>query len=191
MLNTNKNIKMQKKFIGIDPGSTGAIVIIGEDRKVIEMMPITKNGKEFDLQEACRFLKEISTQNVHAVLEDVHAIQGTAGNSSNFNFGRSKMMWEMGLMAYGIPHTLVQPKAWQKHAWEGVTKTMVATKRKLQDGSFMKKVDTKMTSLTAVQRLYPMVDLRDPDRKTERAKKPHEGIVDALLMADYCRNKFK
>ena len=180
----------KKVYIGIDPGSAGAIVLIDSDRNVLEMMSTPKNGKEYDLQSICIFLNKLKNmKNVHAALEDVHAFQGS-GATSNFNFGRGKMLWEMGLMAFKIPHTLVQPRKWQNVAWEGVTKTMVSTSRKKKNGESVKKVDTKATSLTAVQRLYPDVDLRDPNRKTDRSKKPHDGVIDALLIAEYARRSF-
>jgi len=45
--------------------------------------------------------------------------------------------------------------------------------------------DTKAMALLAAKRLFPSVDLT----ATERSKKPHDGIVDALLLAEYGRRK--
>ena len=48
------------------------------------------------------------------------------------------------------------------------------------------KVDTKAMALMAAKRLFPKVNLI----MTERSTTPHDGLVDALLMAEYARRKF-
>ena len=92
----------------------------------------------------------------------------------------------MALSITCISHTFVQPKKWQS-IWEGVPIQKVPTGKKNKKGEPMYKTDTKATSLLAVQRLFPNIDLR----ASERCKIPHDGIVDALLMAEYCRRNFK
>jgi crossover junction endodeoxyribonuclease RuvC len=129
-------------------------------------MPVI--GKEYDIQ-AIRDIF-LSRDVFHAVIENVHAIQGKVGNSSNFNFGLGKGIL-MGLVAgLDIPYTLVNPKAWQKEVWEGVTR----------------QTDNKKTSLLAAKRLFPS----ETFLATSRSRVPHDGIVDATLMAEYARRKF-
>jgi hypothetical protein len=75
----------------------------------------------------------------------------------------------------GVSWEFVQPKKWQKEIFEGMNE-IKNTKGKR---------DTKKMALMACQRMYPDVDLTP----TERAKKPHDGIVDALLIAEYLRRR--
>ena len=173
----------RKLFVGIDPGKSGAIVILDEQGEIAHKQVVPTIGKEYDAQAVKDILLEYdsgSNCTIHAMLEDVHAIQGSAGGTSNFNFGQGKMLWHMGLVCLEIPHTLIQPKAWQKEAWEGVP-------IQYKPGSSKKTKDTKATSLLAAKRLFPKADLT----KSEKAKVPHDGIVDALLIAECCRRKFK
>jgi hypothetical protein len=46
--------------------------------------------------------------------------------------------------------------------------------------------ETKAMSLLAAKRLFPNEDLR----ATERCAKAHDGKVDALLLAEFCRRHF-
>lgn len=162
-------------FVGIDPGKDGAFVVLDEDRNIVDVTVIPTIGSEYDKEGMLAWIRQYDIQ--HAVLENVHAPQ-LGGRSSCFNFGRGKGLLEMMLFALEVPHTQVMPQTWQKEMWQGVTKQMKKGTRK---------TDTKATSLLAAKRLFPGMDLR----KSDRARVPHDGIVDALLMAEYCRRKFK
>jgi crossover junction endodeoxyribonuclease RuvC len=85
------------RTLGIDPGATGALVLL-EDGQPIEWteMPTTQIG-------------------THIYVEQVHAMPGQ-GVVSMFNFGHScgTVMGVLG--ALGIPHTMVTPQAWKKSA---------------------------------------------------------------------------
>lgn len=48
------------------------------------------------------------------------------------------------------------------------------------------KVDTKATSLLAAKRLFP----NETFLATARSKVPHDGIVDAVLIGEYCKRHF-
>ena len=69
----------------------------------------------------------------------------------------------------------------EKELFEGIPKVLK------KDGSG--KVDTKAMALIAAKRLFPTTVLTKPDSK--RATVPHNGIVDALLIAEYARRNFK
>ena len=172
---------------GADVGVNGALVIVNSTGNVVGKFPMPRIGeKEYDLIEFKRLLMLFDIK--HLVIEDVHAVF-SAGSSSSFKFGAGKMMIMMGATCLGIPYTLVQSKEWQNEMWKGVTKVTKPTNRKLKSGKYAEKVDTKATSSIAAMRLYPNEDLRDPNRKTERARSLHDGIVDALLMAEFGRRK--
>jgi hypothetical protein len=48
------------------------------------------------------------------------------------------------------------------------------------------KIDTKATSLIAAKRLFP----EEKFLATSRSKVPHDGIVDAVLIGEYCKRNF-
>lgn len=162
--------KENKCFLGIDPGKSGSFSLIDEEGKIIHMIKIPTIGKEYDVQMMAHQLEEWKPFVKHAVLENVHAIQGRVGNSSNFNFGLGKGILIGLLQGLGIRYTMVNPKAWQKEVWEGVSRQK----------------DNKQTSLLAAKRLFP----NETFIPSERARKPHDGMVDATLMAEYARRKF-
>lgn len=177
---------MKKVIAAVDPGKSGAIVIMEESGDIISYHAMPQIGKQYNLPELISILKTYELH--HVAIEDVHAHQ-MAGNTSSFEFGYGKGVVEMALVAFEIPYTQVQPKLWQSVAWEGVTKVMLPTKRKNKAGDFVMKVDTKATSLIACQRLFPKMDLRDPNRKTDRGFKAHDGLVDAILICYYLHRK--
>lgn len=173
-----------KLYGAADPGKSGAIVFLNDKGLVHSKYVLPTIGKQYDLPTLFNIIRDENNIS-HFALEDVHAVF-SAGSSSSFEFGFCKGMLEMVLVAMQIPYTCVQPKAWQKVAWEGVTPVTVPTsKRNKKTGEIIRKVDTKATSLIACQRLFPNEDLRSPDRKTERGTKAHDGIVDSLLIAYY------
>ena len=89
------------------------------------------------------------------------------GIASAFNYGTHFGELLGVLVAYKIPHTLVPPRTWTKVIHAGT-----------KDG------DTKTRSIEAAQRLFPGVSLVPEGSK---GKKPHLGIVEALLIAEYGR----
>lgn len=157
-----------------DVGKDGAIAVF-RDEKLVFKTVIPTIGNQIDLSEIRKILTNYECENIHVVVEDVHAIYGAAAKST-FNFGWSLGILEGMLTGMRIPYTKVAPKEWQKEMWKGVQPVYKSGKV----------IDTKATSLLAAKRLFPNEDLR----KSERAEKPHDGIVDALLMAEYCRRKF-
>jgi hypothetical protein len=114
-------------------------------------------------------------------MENVHSIF-RVGAKSNFQFGRALGIIEGILEALEIPYYKIQPKKWQEVCFEGVPRIMKPGKPATGRGD----TDTKAMALVAAQRLYPKLDLR----KSTRAEKAHDGIVDALLLAHYAKLKY-
>jgi hypothetical protein len=161
-------------YVGVDPGKSGGIVGLYEDQTIAFKHKMPMIGKEYDESELCRIFSNPLIS--HVGLEDVHAIQSgkngpKIGASSSFSFGEGKGLIR-GILA-GMAHkrTLIQAKAWQKIAWEGVKK---------QD-------NTKATSLIAAQRLFPSESFL----ATAKSSVPHDGIVDATLIAYYVLLKMR
>lgn len=165
-------------YIGVDPGKGGGIVAFHADSNKVETFPIPKIGTEIDrikLKFIFEDLKE-KDPNTMVCLEEVHAIFGSAAGAT-FSFGHTAGLIEGVLVGLNISCVLVQPKTWQKVCFQGVSIISKLTK------TGKKRNDTKAMALVAAQRLYPEVRLQ----KSERAKKAHDGIVDALLLMHYLK----
>jgi len=153
-------------ILGIDPGLKGAVVLISRRGVPLEkhVMPVV--GNVLDVAAVAKLIQ--ATRTIHAYLEKVTAMPGQ-GVASMFKFGRVYGMLEGILSSLRIPYTLVTPQAWMKELHQGIEK----------------KLSPKERSRIAASRLFPDVDLKANDR----CKKPHDGIVDALLIAEYGRRK--
>ncbi|NBS75244.1 MAG: hypothetical protein EBT78_11610 [Betaproteobacteria bacterium] len=104
------------RTLGIDPGATGAIVLL-EDGQPIEWtaMPTNKIGTATRVNAAALTDFIASCCCEHVYVEQVHAMPGNGGVSM-FNFGHScgTVMGVLGAM--GLPHTMVTPQSWKKAA---------------------------------------------------------------------------
>lgn len=167
---------------GIDVGAKGGIAFI-EPHGVIHMAEAIPMENDVPDLAALFDLMTVPWANGHTVerivIEDVHAIFGSSAKST-FNFGLIKgvKLGYLEILArnYMIPYSLVQPKTWQKKVW--LEEDLVLKEDKKRPTK-----DTKATSLNAAMRLWPFAEFK----KNERSRVPHDGIVDALLMAEYCR----
>lgn len=150
-------------YIGIDPGKNGAIAIIFTDKhKSIKKIELYS---PFDEKEYIKLLSDLQKGKNEAIccLEKVSARPGQ-GVTSMFNFGMN-FGWIQGvLMAKGIAYELVTPQKWKKEF--SVT-------------------SDKNTSIDVAKKLFPNVSFK----QTERCKKDHDGMAEALLMAEYARRK--
>jgi len=188
-------------IIGVDPGLKGALVLL-HDGEVQDKVAIPIIGKIFDLNEFTAILEEWTDfdgdidKDCHIFIEDVHAIFGSSA-AATFTFGFVVGSIQAIVSTLGVPYTLVQPKKWQKVIYQGIPEMRNApkklTKAELVDKALGKKVrtpkakgslNTKAMSLVAAKRLFPNVDLR---KNTTRCTVAHDGIVDALLIADWGR----
>lgn len=126
------------------------------------------NGKTvttvpFDEEAYADALARVDETNAFAVVERVSAMPGQ-GVTSMFSFGTNYGFIQGLLTANRIPFEIVMPQKWKREF--GVT-------------------SDKNTSITVAQRLFPEVSLM----RTEKCKKPHDGIAEALLMAEFARRK--
>lgn len=172
-------------WIGIDPGKKGAIVRIG--RKVHSWaMPLTPDG-DIDIKELCSIFDTFTSRDKIAV-ELIHSIYGT-GKGSMFTMGRGLGNIEAALVCSGLSFTFVRPPDWQSRMWIDKDEVWIKQKGKKD------KRDTKATSLNAARRLYPKMDFRYADNETPGRGKQrtsiHDGLVDALLIANYSKNYIK
>jgi crossover junction endodeoxyribonuclease RuvC len=104
------------KCIGIDPGASGAIVLLENDQPIEWMeMPTMKIGSTTKVNAAAlsNFIYECDVK--IAYVELVHSMP-KQGVASSFNFGHSCGVIEGVLGAFDIPIQLVTPQKWKKAA---------------------------------------------------------------------------
>ena len=165
-----------KHYIGIDPGSHGYIVVLNENGELVIDLAI-EDSTDQDIARLFHMLGELKCV---AVMEKVHSMPGQ-GVATTFAFGQNVGFLHGMLAAFQIPYTLVTPQKWQKAMW--ISDDMVFTVRKDKHGEDKRQVAPKPTSINAATRLFPTTDLR----KSDRARNPHDGKCDALLIALYAK----
>ena len=109
------------KIIGIDPGLSGAIAIL-ENNKVIKIfeMPVMaegkKNKRQLNSAQLVKLLKNNISENeeVSVIVEQVNAMPGQ-GVTSMFNFGQTFGAIKGICAALELPIFFVRPSKWKKH----------------------------------------------------------------------------
>jgi len=171
---------MISNYFGIDPGLSGGLAVIASDGSLykIAMPTITfgntkDNSKktEIDRKGVLSFL-QLFPAHTHVVIEKQEAFRGqdiVSGCTICKNYG----MLLMALTVARFYITEVSPGDWQ--AYFGIVSV------KKGGGK-----TTKQQAYKIAQAKYPNVDFR----KSERARTPHDGMVDATLIATYCQSLF-
>ena len=181
---------MSEYYLGVDFGKEGGLALLnpcGEIEK-ISAMPITtkkvkqKSGKvktesELNFRELKHFImkcdSEIGTDTLKVYGEKLKPIYNVS-NKATFGLGEIYGSTKAVFSSYGLDVSLVEAVKWQEHIWQEYKIKRINKKGK-------KARDTKAMALDAVQLIYPGLDFR----KNSRCKKPHDGIVDAVLIARY------
>ena len=109
------------KIFGIDPGLSGAIAIL-KDNKVLNIfeMPVMSEGKKNKRQLNSALLANLIKQNiiddeeVAIVVEQVNAMPGQ-GVTSMFNFGQTFGAIKGICATLELPIYFVRPSKWKKH----------------------------------------------------------------------------
>ena len=100
--------------IGIDPGASGALVAVKDDRIVDYLdMPTIVTGKSRDLDAYAIHAWIVEQGHAHITIEHVQGVQGS-GATSAFNFGKGFGVLLGIVVASNRPHTLVRPQRWTK-----------------------------------------------------------------------------
>ena len=108
-------------IIGIDPGLSGAIAVL-EDNKVLNLfdMPVMSEGKKNKRQLNSAYLVNLIRQNLDkdkdtvVVVEQVNAMPGQ-GVTSMFNFGQTFGAIKGICAALELPIFFVRPSKWKKY----------------------------------------------------------------------------
>lgn len=159
-------------YVGIDNGLSGGVAAIDGDGRIVSLseMPKTPNGKGFELDvDGLRILLSKYLPSTVAIeLPTKHSPGVLALCSTWCCYGGIRAVLAME----GVrTHEITSPLTWQKLFW---------TKPKMPKG---RKFDTKAAALKVAKQLWPHQDWR----KNDRCKVPHDGLVDAALIAEYAR----
>lgn len=166
-------------WVGVDPGRSGAMALIEERSEGFhaEAWPtMMLDQKHYNLTAICNWFSdwkpriELVTVEQLAPLPAMLTRKGggaafSGGAFANFSRGESQG-WFWMLTALGIPFLPVVPQTWQRAMHVGA-----------------KGSDTKSRSIDTALRLFPGVSLRE----SGRAKKNHDGLADALCIAEFGR----
>lgn len=160
-------------YIGIDPGKSGGVAIIQADKLPIIVKAVTPMmiaGKDIDLTSMANWIDSNTVPDIelwerpkHAIcfIEKVSAMP-KQGVTSMFNFGFSTGALHGIIATLGIPRYLVTPQRWKNIVLAGTKKD-------------------KDAAIDFCRMSYPNINLL----ATERSKKPHSGMADALCIASY------
>ena len=177
-------------IIGIDPGLNGAIALTNSAGWAQTIMPTVSAGKGNEVN-ASAVADWLSTRcngtDTQVFLEKVKSFSRAGkpcprcsipcqickspprrlagGATQNFKFGENFGVIKGVIGALKLPLHLVTPQNRQKVMHAGVSPEL----------------DPKQRSRVAAMRLFPGVDFR----KSARCKNPHDGLIDATLIAAY------
>lgn len=154
--------------VGIDPGITGAIVILDDDGKLIAAMrtPVYGTGrKEYDVQAMIACLEGALGTKCRGTIEKVGATPRD-GKVGAFNFGRGYGLWQGLMAALGLGYEEVPPQRWQSRMLAGQPRGP----------------KVKESAVKVAKALWPSLPIR---------VKADWGIADAALIAEYGRRVSK
>ena len=160
------------KIIGIDPGLSGGIAILKEN-KVLDLfdMPVMSEGKKNkrqlnSAQLANLIKKNIKTnEDVAVVVEQVNAMPGQ-GVTSMFNFGQTFGAIKGVCAALNLPIFFVRPSKWKKYfelinASKDSSRTKVIEMYPLLSEQLSKKKDVNKSDAILIARFFRETRLKE------------------------------
>ncbi len=153
------------EVIGIDPGVAGALAAITSDGLDLRVMPVAAAGgkQQYDERVLVEWLTPYAIRRAHVFIECVHAMPGQ-GVTSMFSFGMGYGLLRGICSGLGLSYELVRPQEWQHAMLMG---------------------QPLGSEYLVASRLWPNAEWRASDR----CRKPHSGLVDAALIAEFGRRK--
>lgn len=153
--------------MGIDPGKTGAVVMINESEEIIHRLSFdcdeSIEGNADKVEAAACIVNDAFDNSIYTCLEKVHSMP-KQGVCAVWTFAENFSMWKTLLIVNRIPFELVTPQRWMKGL---IVKSDHAKKKK--------------RGLTVCRRKWP----GDAFFKLEK----HDGRADAALMAVHIKRK--
>ena len=162
--------------VGVDPGKSGFLCIMPLSSTIpIRFCPTpviksAKGGKaQYDLATLANTLFRLSDAcDIRLVAIEKQQAYPGQGGASNFSTGYGYGILMMGFAMLKIPIASPHPRTWQAEMLRDIPGE-----------------DTKLRSVLAAGRLFPLADLR----ASERSKKPSHDKADSLLLALWARRQ--
>ena len=151
-----------KRFIGCDPGVSGALVCISDEG--IEIIP-------YDEENYREALERWSKDECVMAIEKVGSMPGQ-GISSTFNFGTNWGFVRGMCYAFKIPVQLIPSQTWKRAFSLNLSKDY-------------SKAEKKARTIQVAKELFPDVSLK----RTPKCRTDDDGIADALMIAEFCRRR--
>jgi len=166
---------MSKYYIGIDPGMSGALVCLDKAGGIRRMavMPTMKVGtkNKLDPKAIAGWLKCCFTEEeIRMVSIEEQRAMHKQGVTSTFTTGRGYGILEGIVSALGLPYQLTRAVDWQREMFKGLPKGK-----------------GKDHSKRVAQQLFP----KETFKKSERCTNLHDGLTDAVLIAEHIRRTIK
>ncbi len=160
------------KIIGIDPGLSGAIAIL-QDNKVIGLfdMPVMaegkKNKRQLNSAQLVNIIKDnfIGKEEIVVVVEQVNAMPGQ-GVTSMFNFGQTFGAIKGVCAALELPIFFVRPSKWKKYfelinASKDASRTKAIEMYPSLSNQLSKKKDVNKSDAILIARFFNETKLKD------------------------------
>ncbi len=166
---------MKTMYLGIDYGAKGACAGIDQDGRIIEILRMPATMDQLYAWVYTYFYDYDTEVIVYG--EELSAIFGSSSKST-FNFGKN-----IG-RALGVFECLhmhiheIAPRTWQKFIFSDNQVPEMEIKYKTRRGQWKMKRSTKEMALVAARNLWG-------DEIEQYSA--HDGIIDALLIAEYAR----
>lgn len=190
----SSNLRGDEAVVGLDPGLSGGMAVLAADGLPLFVAPwpvleVPKSGGGektlYDLQAVKRLILTpvLAGKRAHYVLETQQAMP-MQGVTSMFATGLGYGILQMALVMANVSWEEIRSGAWQKVMFAGMAKPPPRVVQKGKRAGTLAKVKaSSVLGPMVCQRLWPALDLRG----SPRAKTPHDGICDALLMAECVR----
>ena len=162
-------------YIGIDPGQKGGIAVINHNAEVllcVEMPEKSSVPYYIKTEVISLIMKKKECDACYLYIEKAQAMpqQGVVGVFT-YGVGYGKILG--AFEACLIYPTEIRPMEWKKHF------------------GLIKEKKGKIHSVELAERLFPNIQLRNPPaKKSGRPGKLLDGKAEALLIAEYARQKY-
>lgn len=163
---------MGRVFVGIDPGLTGGLAAISEEGQIVDITPMPRLGGStgplcfYDIKVWFSGIRNGHT--IYAAIERA-SVRPKEGVRSVLTIGTNWGFLKGMLVAIGAKHEEPTPQQWKKAL--GLPKRAGAERKKGKEDA----------AVLATQ-LFPGINLT-PGRRSV----PHDGMADAVLIAEYAR----
>lgn len=177
---------MSKYYIGFDIGKSGGIYVLANGKPAFKhRMPLI--GREIDIMALYKIIFKFKGKDAHVIFENIKGLFGI-GKTAAMDLSVQRGIIEAICVGAKLPYTIIGPKKWQNEMFKDAKVQYKTSTRKdpnTGEKKSKKAIDTKATALLVAKRLFPQEDFL----ATERSKKPHDGLVDACLLAEYGRRR--